>query len=115
MKMINVREKFNPNWTPVQRREALICALRSPMVNWDWDYGQTVNVCGTAGCAMGYAATLGIISDAWNDRKIQVELGLNVADFKLAFYDAGWKGGLESPVSPTEVAAILAAAPYEIS
>jgi len=48
-------------------------------------------------------------------KMIQVELGLGVADFKLAFYDAGWKGDLESPVSPTEVAAILAAAPYEIS
>ncbi len=44
--------------TPTIRRAILVAALRSDMGNWDWNFLIATNECGTAGCAIGLAATI---------------------------------------------------------
>src|SRR5277367_1456082 len=44
--------------TPAIRRAVLIDALRHPMIEWEWNYGEVKNKCGTAGCAIGLASVL---------------------------------------------------------
>ena len=102
--------------TPALNRTRLIAALRAPMPSgfrWWFPYFLVYDSCGTAGCAMGLAVTLGLMSDTDGDELLAKKLGLSESDVGHVFYneseedDARFYGVAMDQVTPQMVADAL--------
>lgn len=77
--------------TPLERRRALITALRQEMpTGFKWNFIKILRArsCGSVGCALGLAQHLGIIDNANDiDAKISNDFDMNQDQISAVFYN----------------------------
>jgi hypothetical protein len=90
---------FDSSDNTALRRAVLVAALRGEMPDgFKWDFGIVLYVseCGTAGCAIGLAQVIGLVSDAWDEEEVAAQFGMTSEQVYKVFFGP-YKEGYPTP------------------